>query len=185
MSRIGRLPIKVPAGVEVQLAPGAVSVKGPKGELSQRVPIRMSVALEDGQVIVTRPDDASESRSLHGLTRTLIANMVEGVTNGYRKTLEISGVGYRAARAGNRLTLQVGYSHPVEVVPPSGVAFEVETPTRFAVTGIDKVLVGETAARVRKIRPPEPYLGKGIRYADERVRRKAGKAGKVGAKASR
>jgi large subunit ribosomal protein L6 len=142
----------------------------------------MSVVLQDGQVVVSRPSDDREARSLHGLTRTLIANMVEGVTAGFRKTLEISGVGYRAGRVGNRLTLQVGFSHPVEVLPPAGVAFEVESPTRFAVVGIDKALVGETAARVRKIRPPEPYLGKGIRYANERVRRKAGKAGKVGAK---
>ena len=134
------------------------------------------------QVTVSRPDDEKESKALHGLTRTLIANMVEGVTNGYRKTLEISGVGYRAGRVANRLTLQVGFSHPVEIAPPPGIAFEVETPTRFHVTGIDKALVGEIAAQVRRIRPPEPYLGKGIRYAGERIRRKAGKAGKVGAK---
>jgi large subunit ribosomal protein L6 len=182
MSRIGRLPVKVPAGVEVTLGVGQVAVKGPKGELRQRVPEQMDIAMADGDVVVTRPSDAREHRSLHGLTRTLIANMVEGVTNGYRKTLEISGVGFRAGRIGNRLTLQVGFSHPIEVVPPDGVAFELESPTRFHVTGIDKQLVGETAARVRKIKPPEPYLGKGIRYSTERVRRKAGKAGKVGAK---
>lgn len=182
MSRIGKLPIKVPAGVQVTLSPGSVVVKGPKGELTQSVPALIGVAQEDGQLVVTRPNDDTESRSLHGLTRSLIANMVEGVTNGYRKTLEISGVGYRAGRAGNRLTLQVGYSHPVEVMPPPGIAFEVETPTRFVITGIDKQMVGETAARVRKIRPPEPYLGKGIRYAGERIKRKAGKAGKVGSK---
>ena len=182
MSRIGRLPIKVPSGVEVTIGESEVTVKGPKGELHQVVPQRMNVALQDGQVVVTRPSDERKDRALHGLTRTLIANMVEGVTNGYRKTLEISGVGYRAGRMGSRLTLQVGFSHPVEVVPPHGVAFELETPTRFHVVGIDKVAVGETAARVRRIRPPEPYLGKGIRYSDERVRRKAGKAGKVGAK---
>jgi large subunit ribosomal protein L6 len=180
MSRIGRLPINVPAGVQVAIDAGLVTVKGPKGELAQRVPRQMRITVEDGQVTVDRPDDGTESRSLHGLTRTLIANMVEGVTNGYRKTLEISGVGYRAGRGGDRLTLQVGFSHPVEVVPPSGVTFEVETPTRFSVVGIDKQQVGEVAARVRKIRPPEPYLGKGIRYAGERIRRKAGKAGKVG-----
>ena len=182
MSRIGKLPITIPSGVEVTIGPDTVTVRGPKGQLSQRVPGRMSVVLQDGQVVVSRPSDDREARSLHGLTRTLIANMVEGVTAGFRKTLEISGVGYRAGRVGNRLTLQVGFSHPVEVLPPAGVAFEVESPTRFAVVGIDKALVGETAARVRKIRPPEPYLGKGIRYANERVRRKAGKAGKVGAK---
>jgi len=142
----------------------------------------MTVALEDGQVVVTRPNDETTNRSLHGLTRTLIANMVEGVTNGYRKTLEITGVGYRAGRVGTRLTLQVGFSHPVEIMPPQGITFEVETPTRFHVIGIDKQMVGEIAARVRKMRPPEPYLGKGIRYSDERIRRKAGKAGKVGAK---
>jgi large subunit ribosomal protein L6 len=182
MSRIGRLPIKVPTGVDVTIGEGEVTVKGPKGELHQVVPQRMNVALQDGQVVVTRPSDERKDRALHGLTRTLIANMVEGVTNGYRKTLEISGVGYRAGRMGTRLTLQVGFSHPVEVVPPQGIAFELETPTRFHVVGIDKVAVGETAARVRRIRPPEPYLGKGIRYSNERVRRKAGKAGKVGAK---
>jgi large subunit ribosomal protein L6 len=182
MSRIGRLPIKVPTGVDVTIGEGEVTVKGPKGELHQVVPQRMNVALQDGQVVVTRPSDERKDRALHGLTRTLIANMVEGVTNGYRKTLEISGVGDRAGRMGTRLTLQVGFSHPVEVVPPQGVAFELETPTRFHVVGIDKVAVGETAARVRRIRPPEPYLGKGIRYSNERVRRKAGKAGKVGAK---
>lgn len=182
MSRIGRMPITLPSGVEVTIAPDVVHVKGPKGELSQQVPSRMTVAMQDGQVVVTRPDEEKESKAFHGLTRTLIANMVEGVTNGYRKTLEISGVGYRAGRVGNRLTLQVGFSHPVEIVPPAGVSFEVESPTRFHVVGIDKALVGEIAARVRRVRPPEPYLGKGIRYADERVRRKAGKAGKVGAK---
>jgi len=182
MSRIGRMPIQVPGGVEVTVADEEVSVKGPKGSLSQRVPGQMTVTLRDGQVVVTRPNDEKENKALHGLTRSLIANMVEGVTNGYRKTLEISGVGYRAGRAGNRLTLQVGFSHPVEVAPPVGIAFEVETPTRFHVVGIDKALVGEVAAQVRRIRPPEPYLGKGIRYAGERIRRKAGKAGKVGAK---
>ena len=182
MSRIGRLPITVPSGVEVTIAPEEVQVKGPRGQLTQRIPRRMTVALQDGQVLVTRPDEQKESKAFHGLTRTLIANMVEGVTNGYRKTLEISGVGYRAGRIGERLTLQVGFSHPVEIVPPAGVSFEIETPTRFHVLGIDKALVGEIAARVRRIRPPEPYLGKGIRYAAERVRRKAGKAGKVGAK---
>jgi large subunit ribosomal protein L6 len=182
MSRIGKQPIPVPSGVQVTIDREEVRVKGPKGELSQHVPSLLTVTQEDGHLTVTRPDDGMEARSLHGLTRTLIANMVEGVTNGFRKTLEISGVGYRAGRVGTRLTLQVGYSHPVEIMPPPGVTFEVETPTRFHVVGIDKQVVGEIAARVRKVRPPEPYLGKGIRYSTERVRRKAGKAGKVGAK---
>jgi large subunit ribosomal protein L6 len=183
MSRIGRMPIPIPGGVEIAVGgDSVVRVKGPKGELEQRVPSVIEVKLDGGQVLVERPDDQKEHKALHGLTRSLIANMVEGVTNGYRKTLEISGVGYRAARVGPRLTLQVGFSHPVEIAPPPGIAFEVETPTRFHVTGIDKALVGETAAQVRRIRPPEPYLGKGIRYAGERVRRKAGKAGKVGAR---
>jgi large subunit ribosomal protein L6 len=182
MSRIGNQPIKVPSGVTVTVDVGEVRVKGPKGELSQRIPTQMSVELSDGQVVVSRPDESKESRSLQGLTRTLIANMVEGVTNGYRKTLEISGVGYRAARVGPTISLTVGYSHPVQYPPPPGITFEVETPTRFHILGFDKQLVGETAARLRKIRPPEPYLGKGIRYSDERIRRKAGKAGKVGAK---
>jgi len=182
MSRIGAQPIKIPSGVDVTIDGGEVRVKGPKGQLSQRVPAEMTVELKDGQVVVSRPDDEKPSKALHGLTRTLIANMVEGVTAGYRKTLEITGVGYRAGRVGPSLTLTVGYSHPVQVLPPPGITFEVETPTRFHVVGFDKQLVGETAARVRKIRPPEPYLGKGIRYSTERIRRKAGKAGKVGAK---
>lgn len=182
MSRIGKLPIAVPADVQVSIDGAEVTVKGPKGQLSQLVPALISVAVNDGQIVVTRPNDEKESRSLHGLTRTLVFNMVEGVTKGYRKTLEIAGVGYRAGRVGTRLTLQVGFSHPVEIMPPDGIAFEVETPTRVSVTGIDKALVGEIAARVRKIRPPEPYLGKGIRYSNERIRRKAGKQGKVGGK---
>jgi large subunit ribosomal protein L6 len=182
MSRIGRLPIKIPSGVQVTVGDREVAVKGPKGELHQRLPADIRVEVRDGEVVVTRPSEERTHRALHGLTRTLIANMVEGVTNGYRKTLEISGVGYRAGRMGTSLTLQVGFSHPVQIMPPPGVTFEVEAPTRFHVVGIDKVLVGETAARVRRIKPPEPYLGKGIRYANERIRRKAGKAGKVGAK---
>jgi large subunit ribosomal protein L6 len=177
------MPITVPSGVEVSVGEQAVvRVKGPKGELTQRVPETVRVRVDDGQVVVTRPNDAKESKALHGLTRTLIANMVEGVTRGFRKSLEINGVGYRAGRMGDQLTLQVGFSHPVQVAPPPGISFEVETPTRFHVVGIDKALVGEVAAQVRRIRPPEPYLGKGIRYANERVRRKAGKAGKVGSK---
>jgi large subunit ribosomal protein L6 len=182
MSRIGLLPIKVPPGVEVTLGEGEVHVKGPKGQLTQRIPTLMTVELKDGQVLVSRPNDEKDSRALHGLTRTLINNMVEGVTTGYRKTLEITGVGYRAARVGPAISLTVGFSHPVMYAPPPGISFEVETPTRFHVVGYDKQLVGEMAAQIRKVRPPEPYLGKGIRYSDERVRRKAGKAGKVGAK---
>ena len=182
MSRIGLLPIKVPAGVEVTLGEGEVRVKGPKGQLTQSIPTQMTVELKDGQVLVSRPNDEKDSRALHGLTRTLINNMVEGVTTGYRKTLEITGVGYRAARVGPAISLTVGFSHPVMYAPPPGISFEVETPTRFHVVGYDKQLVGEMAAQIRKVRPPEPYLGKGIRYSDERVRRKAGKAGKVGAK---
>jgi large subunit ribosomal protein L6 len=182
MSRIGLLPIKVPAGVEVTLSEGEVHVKGPKGQLTQSIPTQMTVELKDGQVLVSRPNDEKDSRALHGLTRTLINNMVEGVTTGYRKTLEITGVGYRAARVGPAISLTVGFSHPVMYAPPPGISFEVETPTRFHVVGYDKQLVGEMAAQIRKVRPPEPYLGKGIRYSDERVRRKAGKAGKVGAK---
>ena len=182
MSRIGQQPIKVPAGVEVTIGEGEVQVKGPKGQLTQHVPTQMNVELKDGQVIVSRPNDEKENRALHGLTRTLIFNMVEGVTNGYRKTLEITGVGYRAARVGPAISLTVGFSHPVMYAPRPGITFELETPTRFHVVGFDKQLVGETAAAIRKVRPPEPYLGKGIRYANERIRRKAGKAGKVGAK---
>ena len=182
MSRIGQQPIKVPAGVDVTIGEGEVRVKGPKGQLTQRIPEQMTVELQDGQVVVSRPNDEKENRALHGLTRTLINNMVEGVTTGYRKTLEITGVGYRAARVGPAISLTVGYSHPVMYAPPPGISFEVETPTRFHVVGYDKQLVGEMAAQIRKVRPPEPYLGKGIRYSDERVRRKAGKAGKVGAK---
>ena len=182
MSRIGQQPIKVPAGVDVTIDEGEVRVKGPKGQLTQRIPQQMTVELQDGQVIVSRPNDEKDNRALHGLTRTLINNMVEGVTTGYRKTLEITGVGYRAARVGPAISLTVGFSHPVMYAPPPGISFEVETPTRFHVVGYDKQLVGEMAAQIRKVRPPEPYLGKGIRYSDERVRRKAGKAGKVGAK---
>ncbi len=182
MSRIGAQPIKIPPGVDITIDGDEVRVKGPKGQLTQRVPSEMTVQIAEGQVVVTRPNDEKPSKALHGLTRTLIANMVEGVTNGYRKTLEITGVGYRAARVGPSISLTVGYSHPVQYPPPPGISFEVETPTRFHVIGYDKQLVGETAALLRKVRPPEPYLGKGIRYSTERIRRKAGKAGKVGAK---
>ena len=181
MSRIGRLPITVPSGVEVTLDGQSVTVKGPKGTLSHVVsePIRIERA-EDGTLSVTRPDDERQSRSLHGLTRTLVNNMVVGVTDGYRRGLEIQGVGYRAQLVGKKLQLNLGYSHPIEIDPPEGIAFEVENPTRVAVLGIDKELVGRIAAQVRATRKPEPYKGKGVRYAGEVVRRKAGKAGKVG-----
>jgi large subunit ribosomal protein L6 len=175
LSRIGKRPIDVPAGVIVAVDPGRVTVSGPKGELRQQVPTRMKIEQEDGSVVVTRPTERGEDRALHGLTRTLIANMVEGVTNGFEKRLEIQGVGYRAALAGSNLELQVGYSHPVRIVPREGISFEVPTPTQIVVRGIDKQVVGQTAAEIRKVRPPEPYKGKGIRYEGEAVRRKVGK----------
>jgi large subunit ribosomal protein L6 len=175
MSRIGKRPIEVPAGVLVSIDPGRVTVAGPKGELRRDLPVRMKVEQEEGQIVVTRPTDRGEDRALHGLTRTLIANMVEGVTNGFEKRLEIQGVGYRAALAGANLELQVGYSHPVRITPREGVSFEVPAPTQVVVRGIDKQVVGQTAAEIRKVRPPEPYKGKGIRYEGEHVRRKVGK----------
>jgi large subunit ribosomal protein L6 len=175
MSRIGKQPIEVPAGVLVALDPGRVTVSGPKGELRQDVPQRMKIEQEDGSILVTRPTERGEDRALHGLTRTLIANMVEGVTKGFEKRLEIQGVGYRAALAGTNLELQVGYSHPVRITPRQGIEFEVPTPTQVVVKGIDKQAVGQTAAEIRKVRPPEPYKGKGIRYEGEFVRRKVGK----------
>ncbi|HVW04160.1 MAG TPA: 50S ribosomal protein L6 [Vicinamibacterales bacterium] len=175
MSRIGRKPIEVPAGVIVSVDPGRVTVSGPKGELRQQVPQRMQITQDDGQVTVARPTERGEDRALHGLTRTLIANMVEGVTNGFEKRLEIQGVGYRAALSGSNLELQVGYSHPVRVVPREGISFEVPIPTQVIVHGIDKQIVGQKAAEIRKVRPPEPYKGKGIRYEGEFVRRKVGK----------
>src|SRR5207342_86577 len=175
MSRIGRQPIELPAGVSVSISPGHVMVNGPLGELSQHVPARMNVEQQDGSVVVTRPSDRGEDRALHGLTRTLIANMVEGVTQGFEKRLEIQGVGYRAALAGTDLELQVGYSHSVKVKPRQGIEFEVPIPTQVVVRGIDKQAVGQTAAEIRKVRPPEPYKGKGIRYEGEHVRRKVGK----------
>jgi large subunit ribosomal protein L6 len=182
MSRIGRLPITVPAGVDISVDGAHVSVKGPKGTLSRDIAPQLRIVREDGVLRVERPDDAKRSRELHGLTRTLIANMVTGVTTGYRKGLEITGVGYRAQLVGRKLQLSLGYSHPIEIDPPEGVAFEVENPTRLAVTGIDKELVGHVAARVRAMRKPEPYKGKGVRYSGEVIRRKAGKAGKIGGK---
>jgi len=175
MSRIGKRPIEVPAGVLVAIDPGRVTVSGPKGELRQQVPQRMNIASEDGTITVTRPTERGEDRALHGLTRTLIANMVEGVTNGFEKRLEIQGVGYRAALAGSNLELQVGYSHTVRITPREGISFEVPVPTQVIVRGIDKQVVGQTAAEIRKVRPPEPYKGKGIRYEGEVVRRKVGK----------
>ncbi len=182
MSRIGRLPIAVPAGVDIAVDGTHVVVKGPKGSLERDIAPQLSLVREDGVLRVERPNDSKESRELHGLTRTLIANMVTGVTTGYRKGLEITGVGYRAQLVGKKLQLSLGYSHPIEIDPPEGVAFEVENPTRLAVTGIDKELVGHVAARVRAMRKPEPYKGKGVRYAGEVIRRKAGKAGKIGGK---
>jgi large subunit ribosomal protein L6 len=175
MSRIGRKPIEIPDGVTVQLAPGRVSVKGPKGELSQVVSQEMRVEQTNGTLTVARPSDRGEHRSLHGLTRSLIANMVEGVTNGFERRLEIQGVGYRAKLQGKSLEMALGYSHPVKVPAPDGIEFEVPAPTEVVVRGIDKQLVGETAARIRKTRPPEPYKGKGVRYKGEHVRRKVGK----------
>jgi large subunit ribosomal protein L6 len=175
MSRIGRQPIEVPEGVTVDVGTGMVSVKGPKGELSQTVDRDMKVALDDGTLTVERPTDRGPHRALHGLTRSLLANMVEGVTNGYEKRLEIQGVGYRARLQGKALELSVGYSHPVAMPAPDGIEFEVPQQTEVIIRGIDKQLVGETAARIRRVRPPEPYKGKGIRYAGEHVRRKVGK----------
>jgi large subunit ribosomal protein L6 len=175
MSRIGKRPIEVPAGVSVTVDPGRVMVAGPLGTLMQQVPLRMQIAQEDGTITVTRPTERGEDRSLHGLTRTLIANMVEGVTKGFEKRLEIQGVGYRATLKGTDLELAVGYSHSVTIKPREGVSFEVPTPTEVVVRGTDKQVVGQTAAEVRKVRPPEPYKGKGIRYQGEFVRRKVGK----------
>jgi large subunit ribosomal protein L6 len=176
MSRIGRKPIDVPSGVTVEVSPGGVvNVKGPLGALEQRVPVRMEITQEDGVIEVKRPTDRGEDRALHGLTRTLVANMVEGVTNGFEKHLEIQGVGYRAQLKGSELELAVGYSHPVTVTPREGISFEVPAPTQIVVKGTDKQVVGQTAAEIRKVRPPEPYKGKGIRYRDEQVRRKVGK----------
>jgi large subunit ribosomal protein L6 len=175
MSRIGRKPVPVPDAVSVEIAPGNIAVKGPKGELRQTLSAEMKVEQEDGTVTVTRPTDRGEHRALHGLTRSLIANMVEGVTEGFEKRLEIQGVGYRAALKGKKLELALGYSHPVAIDAPAGIDFEVPQPTEVIVKGIDKQLVGQVAADIRKRRPPEPYKGKGIRYKDEQVLRKVGK----------
>ena len=180
MSRIGRMPIPVPEGVAVSIQGNRVAVRGPKGELSRSFDRDMSIALSDNQVIVTRPSDSKRHKAMHGLTRALLANMVIGVSEGFRKTLEVVGVGYRAEMRGETLVLSVGYSHPVQIEPPLGITFSVEKGYRsFTVEGIDKELVGEVAARIRAVRKPEPYKGKGIVYLGERVRCKAGKAGKI------
>ena len=182
MSRIGRLPIAVPSGVDVTIDGRNVTVKGPKGSLSRSLHPDITVSREEENLVVTRPTEQKTHKQLHGLTRTLVNNMVVGVTDGYRKGLEITGVGYRAALSGRKLQLNLGYSHQIEIDPPEGITFEVENPTRLAVVGIDKELVGQIAAKVRSTRKPEPYKGKGVRYAGEYIRRKAGKAGKIGGK---
>jgi len=179
MSRIGKLPVPVPGGVDVAIDGSTVTVKGPKGTLSHTVAKPITVEKgDDGQILVQRPDDERESKALHGLSRTLVANMVTGVTEGYSKTLEIVGVGYRVMARGSDLEFALGFSHPVVVRPPAGISFNVEAPTRFSVQGIDKQQVGEVAANIRKLRKPEPYKGKGVRYAGENVKRKVGKTGK-------
>lgn len=180
MSRIGRKPISIPSGVNVSIADGNfITIKGPKGELSYSAPPSLGLDVTDGTLLVSRPDDVRQNRSLHGLSRTLINNMVVGVTDGFRKNLEIQGVGYRAAMDGNDLVLNVGFSHPVRFVAPDGITYALDGQTKISVLGIDKQAVGEEAARIRRVRPPEPYKGKGIRYEGEVVRRKAGKAGKA------
>jgi large subunit ribosomal protein L6 len=175
LSRIGKQPIELPSGVNVAISPGRVQVNGPLGELSQSVPARMQISQENGTLVVKRPTERGDDRALHGLTRSLLANMVEGVTKGFEKRLVLQGVGYRAALRGTDLELNVGYSHPVVIKPPQGINFEVPDATSVLVKGIDKQQVGELAAQVRKVRPPEPYKGKGIRYEGEYVRRKVGK----------
>lgn len=177
MSRVGKAPIELPSGVELTTTDNVVVVKGPKGSLTQEIDPRISLSIEDGVVSVARESDEREVRALHGLYRALLANMVLGVSDGYSKELQAVGVGYRGSLKGTTLELQVGYSHPVSIEAPEGITFEVPEPTRFIVSGIDKQLVGQVAANIRAVRPPEPYKGKGIRYADEYVRRKAGKAG--------
>lgn len=178
MSRIGKKPVPVPSGVSVSIDSQSVVVKGPKGELSRTLPGEVSLTQEGETIVVSRQDDSRTARSRHGLSRTLVSNMVEGVSTGFEKRLEIKGVGYRAAVKGKTLTLNLGYSHPVEFDPPAGIEFKVENNTNVIVTGIDKELVGTVAAKIRDARPPEPYKGKGVRYLGEMVRRKAGKAGK-------
>ena len=178
MSRIGKLPIPVPSGVQVDVTRSHVTVEGPRGRLERTLPSQIAIALEDGQLVCRRPSDGREHRSLHGLTRTLVANMVTGVSAGFRKELELVGVGYRVQKQGDDLVLSLGFSHPVRYRPPEGVTVEVTDPTHFAVTGISKEDVGQAAANLRRLRPPEPYKGKGVMYRGERIRRKAGKAGK-------
>ena len=178
MSRIGKMPIAIPAGVEVKIDGQEISVKGPKGTLTHSVPAPITVVMEDNNLIVARPDEERNSRSLHGLTRTLIANNIEGVTKGFTKGLEIVGTGYRVTAKGSAIEFALGYSHPILVEPPAGISFQVEGNTKITVVGIDKQAVGEVAANIRKLRKPEPYKGKGVRYAGEVVRRKAGKSGK-------
>jgi large subunit ribosomal protein L6 len=175
MSRIGRKPIEVPSSVSISIDPGRVMVNGPLGSLTQQVPARMKIEQRDGEILVTRPTERGEDRALHGLTRSLVANMVEGVTKGFEKRLEIQGVGYRAALRGTSLELNVGYSHSVVIEPRAGISFEVPVPTQIVVKGVDKQMVGQTAAEIRAVRKPEPYKGKGIRYEGEFVRRKVGK----------
>ncbi len=182
MSRIGRRPIPLPDGVTIAVADGQITVRGPRGELSRTVPTEIAVEQVDGTLQVTRGSDEPRVRALHGLIRSLVANMVVGVSAGFNRNLVINGVGYRATKDGNNLRLALGYSHPVDIPAPTGISFDVPAPTRIVVNGIDKELVGEVAAKIRAKRPPEPYLGKGIRYDDEVIRRKAGKAGKVGGK---
>jgi large subunit ribosomal protein L6 len=183
MSRIGKAPIPVPSGVKVQVDEGNnVTVTGPKGTLTRTFHEDIKIALEDGKLVVSRPSDSKQHKSLHGLTRTLVANMVTGVTQGFKKDLEINGVGYRVAKVGENLVFQVGYSHPVQFNPPQGIQFAVDGTTKLSVSGIDKYMVGQVAAQIRGIRKPEPYKGKGIKYTTEVIRRKAGKAGKVGGK---
>ncbi len=182
MSRIGKLPVAVPSGVDVTLVDHSVSVKGPKGQLAQHVLPVIDVAVEGGQVVVTRKRDDKPGRSAHGLTRTLISNMIEGVTKGFRKSLTLQGVGYRVNKAGDVLNFSLGYSHPVSYAPPEGITFTVEGTNTVHVDGIDKQRVGQVAAEIRDLRPPEPYKGKGIRYKDEVIRKKLGKAGKAGKK---
>ncbi len=178
MSRIGKMPVQVPAGVDITISGADITVKGPKGALNHTIPAPITIEHEGGEIVVSRPDDSREARSLHGLTRTLINNMVVGVTQGYEKKLEIVGTGYRVLAKGSSLEFALGFSHPVIVDAPEGISFAVEGPTKFSVSGISKQQVGEVAANIRKIRKPEPYKGKGVRYAGEQVKRKAGKAGK-------
>ena len=179
MSRIGKLPVEIPAGVEVTVGEGnLITVKGPKGTLSRKMSEDMNIAIEDGHVVVTRPSDLKKHKALHGLTRTLVHNMIVGVTTGYEKVLEINGVGYRAAKSGNKLTLTLGYSHPVEMIDPEGITTVLDGQNKIKVQGIDKEKVGQFAAEIRGKRGPEPYKGKGIKYADEHIRRKVGKTGK-------